>query len=58
MAKSSITRALAIDPRADNSKAIELHVNARGFLRDAASLRENATAGQFILFTCTPSNWH
>jgi hypothetical protein len=39
-----------VDPRAKNPKAIELHVNAGLFLRDAVSLRENATAGQFILF--------
>jgi len=50
MAESSITRGLAVDPRVKNPKAVELHVNAGLFLCDAVSLRENATAGQFILF--------
>jgi hypothetical protein len=50
MAESSITRVLAVDPRVENPKAVELHVNAGLFLRDAVSLRENATAGQFVLF--------
>lgn len=50
MAESSITRVLAMDPRVKNPKAVELHVNAGLFLRDAVSLGENATAGQFILF--------
>jgi len=45
MAASSITRALAIDPRADNPKTIEFYVNAGCFLRDAVCLRENATCG-------------
>jgi hypothetical protein len=50
MAESSITRGIAVDPRVKNAKAVEMHVNAGLFLRDAVSLRENATAGQFILF--------
>jgi hypothetical protein len=50
MADSSITRALAVDPRVENSKAVEMHVNAGLFLRDAVTLGERATAGQFILF--------
>jgi hypothetical protein len=50
MAESSITRGLAVDPRVKNPKVVELHVNAGLFLRDAVSLRDNATAGQFVLF--------
>jgi hypothetical protein len=50
MAESSITRGIAVDPRVKNSKAVEMHVNAGLFLRDAVSLRDNATAGQFVLF--------
>jgi hypothetical protein len=48
-AMRSVSRSLAIDPRRNNRKQYEYHVNALLFLKDAEALGQRQSVGQFVL---------